>query len=57
MMTRPPLPYATPDTDTSFYHLFTFFEFEKKNQRYAPTHGTSTDAYMQLNQIVKFKYK
>ena len=51
----PPLRYVTPDTDTSLYHLFLFFEVEKKSQRYASTYGTSTHVFKQQNQIVRFK--
>ena len=29
MITRTPLRYVTPDTDTLLYHLFLFFEVEK----------------------------
>ena len=29
MITRTPLPYVTPDTDTILYHLFLFLEVEK----------------------------
>ena len=55
MITRTPLRYVTSDTDASLYHLFLFFEVEKKPQRYLPTHDTSTHVFNQLNQIVKFK--
>ena len=54
----PLLRYVTPDTDPSLYHLFLFFEVEKKTkirQRYALTHDTSTHVFMQLIQIVRFK--
>ena len=42
MITKPPLPYVTPDTYTSLYHLFLFFEVEKKNKDRHPlmTHLT-----------------
>ena len=55
MTTKPTLCYVMPDTDTPLYHLFLFFEVEKKPQRYAPTYDTSTHVFKQLNQIVKFK--
>ena len=32
MITKPPLPYVTPDTYTPLYHLFLFFEVEKKTK-------------------------
>ena len=57
------LRYVTPDAyPTTLYHLFFFFEFEKKKQqtnkqRYAFTHDTSTHVFKQLNQIVSFKIK
>ena len=44
------------DTDTSLYRLlFLVFDVEKKSQRYAPTHDTSTHVFKQLNQIGLFK--
>ena len=42
MITRPPIRYITPDTDSSHYHLFLSFEVENKSQGYAPTHDIST---------------
>ena len=42
-------------TQYPLYHLFLFFEVEKKAQRYAPTHDPSTHVFKQLNQIVRFK--
>ena len=44
MITRLPFCYFTPDTDAPLYHLFLFFEVEKK-QRYAPTNDTSTHVF------------
>ena len=55
MITRSPLRYVTPDTDTPLYHLFLFFEVEKKPQSYAPTDDTSTYVFKQLNQKVELE--
>ena len=38
IITRPPLRYVTPDTDTPLYHLFLFFEVEKKDTQPPMTH-------------------
>ena len=60
MITRLPLRYVAPDTDTppphppTFLIYFSFLKL-KKPQRYAPNHDTSTHVFKQLNQIVRFK--
>ena len=45
----PPLRYFPPDKDTLLYHLFLFFEVEKKSQRYTFT----IHVFKQSNQIIK----
>ena len=57
MITRPPLRYLTPDTDTPLYHLFLIFLFskveKKANIRTQPWHIHR--AFNQLNQIARFR--
>ena len=36
MITRPPLRYVMPDTYPPFYHLFLFFDVEKKQATHSP---------------------
>ena len=46
MITRAPLRYVTPETDTPLYHLFLFFEVEKKPK---DTHSPMTHPPMFLS--------
>ena len=36
VITRSPLRYVTPDTDTHLYYLFLFFEVEKNKDTHPP---------------------
>ena len=50
IITRPPLCYVTPDSDTPLYQLFLLIEIEKKNK---DTHPTMTHQPMFLSNETK----
>ena len=57
MITRPPSRYVFPGTDITPSSLISLVLKIRKKTIHAPTHGTSTHVFKQLNQIVRFKWK